>query len=60
MVIERNGRVSNITIKKKVSPDLDAEAMRVIGLMPNFEPGNNENFPLRVNYIIPVEFKLPK
>ena len=37
---------------------LDAEALRVVKLMPKWEPGYQNGAPVRVKYNIPVTFKL--
>lgn len=39
MVISKDGSLSNIKVLRSVSPSLDAEAVRVVGNMPKWEPG---------------------
>lgn len=34
-IIDKDGKVKNVSIKESVSPELDAEAMRVVKMMPN-------------------------
>lgn len=36
---------------------LKVEALRVVGKMPNWEPGKRRNKPVRVKYTLPVNFK---
>jgi TonB family protein len=57
-VIERDGTVSNI--EPVASPDrlLTDEAVRVIGSSPKWTPGMKGGKPVRVFYILPVEFSL--
>ncbi len=57
-VVEADGRVTNAQVVRSVAPLLDAEALRVIGLMPRWEPGQQDGKPVRVKYTIPITFKL--
>lgn len=57
-VVEKNGMVTNPTILKGVSPELDAEALRVISSMPIWIPGRQSGRPVRVKYVIPITFRL--
>ena len=57
-VVEPDGRVTNARVVKSVAPLLDAEALRVIGLMPRWEPGRQNGEAVRVKYTIPVTFRL--
>ena len=58
LVIEKNGKVSNVNVVKSVSPSLDKEAERVVNLMPQWIPGMNGIHPVRVKYTIPITFRL--
>ena len=58
-VVEKNGSLSNIKILRAVSPEIDAEAGRVISNSPNWLPGLQNEKPVRVQYVIPIIFKLP-
>ncbi|MDD4822477.1 MAG: TonB family protein [Bacteroidales bacterium] len=57
-VIDKNGRVINGRIEKGVSAELDAEALRILTIMPDWEPGKQNNKPVKVRYILPVTFRL--
>lgn len=39
MIIGTDGSLSNVKVLRSVSPSLDAEAIRVVGNMPKWEPG---------------------
>jgi protein TonB len=41
-----------------VSDELDAEALRVVNAMPKWTPGRQNGQPVRVNYTMPVTFRL--
>ena len=56
MVIEKDGSITNIRVLKNVSPDIDAEAIRVIKLSPKWEPGMQGGKPVRVQHDIPISF----
>ena len=57
-IIDTNGAISNIEVKKSASKGLDAEAIRVVKLLPKFKPGKQQGKPVRVTYVLPIMFKL--
>lgn len=58
-VIEKDGRINNIEVKRSAGdPSLDKEAMRVIRMMPKWEPGSQNGKLVRVGYTVPVQFNL--
>lgn len=59
-IVETDGAVSNVKVKKGVAgaPELDAEAVRVLRLSPNWIPGKQNGKPVRVLMTIPVRFSL--
>jgi len=57
-VIDKTGQVINGRIEKGVSPELDAEALRIISIMPNWEPGMQNNLKVKVRFMMPITFKL--
>lgn len=57
-VVNKDGSVSNPIIVKSVHDDLDAEAVRVVGKMPNWNPGEQAGKKVRVYYTIPINFVL--
>ena len=57
-VVETDGRVTNAKVAKGVSPSLDAEALRLVGAMPNWEPGKDKGKAVRCMFTVPVVFKL--
>ena len=54
-IVELDGSVTNAKIALSVHPLLDAEALRVVSLMPNWNPGKNCG---RVRYSLPITFRL--
>ena len=57
-IVEKDGTITNIKVVKKVSEELDAEAVRVINAMPKWTPGMQNGQPVRVKYTIPISFRL--
>jgi len=58
VIVEKNGSVSNPKVINSIHPKLDAEALRVIGTLKNFNPGKHNGEPVRCYYNIPVAFVL--
>ena len=56
--IDREGFVDNVRIDKGVHELLDQEALRVIELLPQHEPGTQDGKAVRVRYIVPIMFKI--
>lgn len=57
-LIDEEGKVLHPEVIESVSAELDAEALRVIGLMPPWEPAKVEGKPVRMLYILPISFRL--
>lgn len=58
MVIDKSGNVTALKIVKSVSPSLDAEALRVLAMLPKWEPGKQRGEAVSVRYTMPVMFRL--
>ncbi len=57
-VVETDGSVSNVNIMRSLGGGCDEEAMRVVKSMPKWKAGKQRGKPVRVSYILPVNFKL--
>lgn len=57
-VIEKDGSVTNAKVVRGVSDEIDAEALRVVSAMPKWKPGTQQGNPVRVQYNLPIVFKL--
>ena len=57
-VVRRDGSVSDIHAVRGVSPELDAEAVRVVSLMPKWNPGKQRGKAVSVKYTMPITFRL--
>ncbi len=56
--INYKGTVDRITVIKGIHPLLDNEAVRVISLLPKWEPGKQAGKPVNVWYSVPINFQL--
>ena len=57
-VIGRDGAISDVKVVRSVDPNLDAEAVRVINAMPNWQPGEQRGQKVNVEYTLPINFRL--
>jgi TonB family protein len=57
-IVEKDGSVNEVEVKKGIGGGCDDEAVRVIKAMPKWEPGKQEGKPVRVSYMMPITFKL--
>ena len=59
-IIGKDGSVSDVRVLKGVSPELDAEAVKVVAASPKWKPGRLNGNKVRTSMTIPVEFRLQK
>ena len=57
-IIEKDGSVSNVKVLRGIGGGCDEEAVRVISAMPKWKPGKQGGKPVRVSYMMPINFKL--
>lgn len=57
-VVEKDGSISDVHVLRGVDPSLDKEAVRVVKSMPRWTPGKQNGINVRVNYRVPVLFRL--
>lgn len=59
-VVSESGNISNVSVKKGVTdcPECDAEAVRVVKLMPNWIPAQNNGKAVNCWYTLPVIIKV--
>jgi protein TonB len=55
-IVEKDGSVSNVIVVKSVNPLLDNEAVKTISESPKWTPGLQRGEPVRVRYLIPLNF----
>ena len=54
--IEADGRVSNPQVTTGLSPECDAEALRVLALLPPWQPATRKGQPVAIQVQLPVPF----
>jgi len=57
-IVEPDGSITNITIERGVSFDLDKEAKRVVKTMPNWIPGEKGGKKVRTRCSLPINFEI--
>ena len=59
-IVEKDGSVTFLRIDQSVNEEFDAEAKRLVNIMPKWKPGYRGPRFLRVPYTLPIVFKLDK
>ena len=57
-VVGKDGSISDVHTVRSVSPELDAEAIRVVSMMPKWNPGKRRGKAVPVSYTMPIMFRL--
>ena len=57
-VVTKTGKIDKIRVNQKVNDLLDAEAIRVVSMMPDWIPGENKGIAVDVETTLPIAFKL--
>lgn len=57
-IINEQGKIIDIMLRNSVYPSIDAEAIRVLRAMPNWNPGKQNGRPVSVAITIPIDFNL--
>ena len=57
-IVEKDGSVNEVKIVRGIGGGCDEEAVRVVKAMPKWKPGTDKGKAVRVNYMLPITFKL--
>ena len=57
-IVEKDGQPTGFKILRGAEESLDNEALRVLKIMPKWEPGKHAGKPVRVQYNLPIKFTL--
>lgn len=57
-IVDKQGKVTDVSVLHSVDPSLDKEAVRVVSMSPNWTPGKNKGKAVSVMYVFPVIFNL--
>lgn len=55
-IVEKDGSVTNAKIIRSLYPSIDKEALRLVNAMPRWTPGKMYGEPVRVTYLLPINF----
>ena len=58
IVIDKDGKIHDPKIVRGISPELNAEAIRVISNMPQWIPGKQKGKNVATRFTLPVRFRL--
>lgn len=56
--VEKDGSITGLKIVQSLSRECDKEVLRILGMMPNWQPGVQNGRPCRTKVSIPIVFKL--
>ncbi len=56
--VDKDGSIVNISVIRSVSPELDKEAIRVVRMMPKWNPGKQRGKPVKTKFTLPINFRL--
>ncbi len=57
-VVETDGSVTDVRVLRGIGGGCDQEAVRVVEMMPRWEPGRQRGQPVRVQFNMPIRFRL--
>jgi protein TonB len=57
-VVEKDGSLSSFEVKRSPHPLLSEESLRVLSMMPAWNPGNQRGKAVRVSFSLPIRFTL--
>ena len=57
-VVEPDGSVSNVEVRRSLCQSCDEEAVRVVKSLPKFMPGMQNGEVVRVSYVVPIFFTM--
>lgn len=57
-VIDETGAITNIEVLKGIGAGCDKEAIRVLKMLPNYNPGKQRGVPVKVRMRLPINFNL--
>ncbi|WP_165903761.1 energy transducer TonB [Hymenobacter gummosus] len=59
MVVEKTGATSNWQVTKSLSPECDAEALRLVKAGPRWKPAEHKGGVVRQRVTLPISFQIP-
>tara|TARA_B100000508_G_scaffold139549_1_gene138151 strand:+ start:26425 stop:27543 length:1119 start_codon:yes stop_codon:yes gene_type:complete len=59
-IIDKNGKLTELVIKKGIHKSMDAEVIRVLSVMGDWKPGIKDGKPVKVQMTLPIKFAMPQ
>lgn len=59
-VVKADGKAEDAKVLRSLTPECDAEALRIVDIMPTWTPGYKDGEPVRTTFVLPVIFKLSR
>ncbi len=56
-VVDKEGKISDPQIVKKLGSGVDEETIRVVKMLPSFTPAKQNGQPVAFRYTLPIRFK---
>lgn len=57
-VIDKDGSINNIRTVRGICESIETECLRLVSSMPKWNPGLSDNEPVKVQFTLPIKFKL--
>jgi protein TonB len=57
-VVSKDGSISDVKVLRGIGSGCDEEAMRVVKMMPKWQPAKNMGKPVKARFTLPINFKL--
>jgi periplasmic protein TonB len=57
-VVDKEGKVTNVKLRRGIGAGCDEEAIRVIKSLPKYKPGRQNGRPQQVQFTVPIRFNL--
>jgi len=57
-IVRKNGEITDAQVIMDIGQGCGEEAMRVVNMMPNWEPGTQDGAPVDVYFNLPIKYKL--
>ena len=57
-IVDTDGSVTGVKVKKGIGGGCDEEAMRVVKMMPKWKPGTDNGKKVKVSFTLPIKFQL--
>ncbi len=56
--IDIDGSITDVKVVRSISPELDAEAIRIVKALPKWKPAKQRGKTVKITYTIPITFSL--